>query len=305
MEKRLQELLEQCRPYIKEGRVASYIPELTKANPDHFGVYIMDSDGVEHCAGDWDQEFTIQSIAKTILLLLALIDNGEEAVRARVGVEATGKAFDAINMGDQVLLREHINPMVNMGAIAMCSLIKGASYAERFDRLLALTRRLADNPGLTLNEDVYHSEKTTGNKNRAFAYLLKAYGLMEDDPMPVVDCYFKSCSINVTCRDLANIAAVLAHHGRHPRTGEQLFPARYARFVNAVLMTCGMYDGSGDFAIKVGIPAKSGVGGGIMAVAPGRTGFGIFSPCLDKRGNSCAGIHLLEQLSQEMDLSVF
>ena len=305
MDTLLERLLADCRPYTEQGRLASYIPELAKADPAALGIYLLNSGGESFCGGDWEKKFTIQSVVKPILLLLALMDNGEEYVRSRVGVEATGKPFDAINVTDQILMSTHLNPMVNMGAITMCTLIKGENYEERFRRIMELTRRLAGNPEIQLDERVYLSEKATGNKNRALAFLLKSYGLLKDDVEAVLDCYFRACSISVNSRDLARIGVVLANGGKSPMQQERLFPVRYARFVNAVLMTCGMYDGSGDFAVRVGVPAKSGVGGGIMAVVPARMGIGIFSPALDTKGNSIAGIRLLEQLSENLELSIF
>ena len=301
----LEEILEECAHYTKEGKLADYIPELTKANPDDFGIYIISEDKRVSKAGDYRKQFTIQSIVKPILLLQALMDNGIECVKSHIGVEATGKPFDAINYTDQALLSENINPMVNMGAIAMCTLIKGDTYQERFERLLDLTRKLANNPEIELDEAVYLSEKRTGNKNRALAYLLKTYGMIGDEVEEVLDCYFRACSIKVSCADLAKIGMVLANHGKSPFTGERIFPAKYANYVNAILMTCGMYDGSGEFAVKVGVPAKSGVGGGIMAVVPTRMGIGIYSPALDSKGNSVAGIKALEMLSKKLYLSIF
>jgi len=305
MEEMLEQLLEECRPYTQQGSVATYIPELAKGDRNDLGVYVLRSDGRHFQAGDYKKRFTIQSVIKPILLLLALMDNGEEYVRARVGVEATGKPFDAINVTDQTLLSDHLNPMVNMGAIAMCSLIKGKDYEERFQRLLELTRTLAGDPEIQLDENVYLSEKRTGNKNRALAFLLKTYGLLQDDVEEVLDCYFKACSISVNAKDLAHIGYVLANRGKLPQSDERIFPSRYANYVNAILMTCGMYDGSGDFAVNVGVPAKSGVGGGIMAVVPTRMGIGIFSPGLDPKGNSLAGIQVLERMSKRMYLSIF
>ena len=305
MDEMLEQLLEECRHYTAEGAVASYIPELAKADPKDLGIYIVGSDGTNFRAGDYQKTFTIQSVVKPILLLLALMDNGEEYVRSRVGVEATGKPFDAINVTDQALLSEHLNPMVNMGAIACCTLIHGQDYKERFQRLLELIRRLADNPNIDVDERVYQSEKATGYKNRALAFLLKAYQLVRDDVEEVLECYFRACSIRVNSRDLANIGFVLASRGKLPRTEERIVPSRYTHYVNAVLMTCGMYDGSGEFAIRVGVPAKSGVGGGIMAIVPTRMGIGIYSPGLDRKGNSLAGIQVLERLSQRMYLSIF
>ena len=301
----LEEILDECIHYTKEGKLANYIPELAKANPEDFGIYIISSDKRASKTGDYQKQFTIQSIVKPILLLLALMDNGIDRVKEHVGVEATGKPFDAINYSDQSLVSEHLNPMVNMGAIVMCTLIKGDTYDEKFDRLLDLTRRLAGNPEIELDENVYLSEKRTGNKNRALAYLLKNYGMIEDEVEDVLDCYFKACSIKVNCADLAKIGLTLANHGKSPVTGERIFPSNYANYVNAILMTCGMYDGSGEFAVRVGVPAKSGVGGGIMAIVPTRMGIGIFSPALDSKGNSVAGIKALELLSKRLYLSIF
>lgn len=305
MEELLERLLEECRPYTRQGRVADYIPELAKGNPDSLGVYVIGSEGKHSWAGDCRQMFTLQSVVKPILLLQALLDNGAELVQSRVGVEATGKPFDAINAGEQALDSGHINPMVNMGAIVMCTLIHGSTYEERFQRLLALTGRLAGDENIGIDEAVYRSEKSHGSKNRALAYLLKSNGLLTDDVEEVLDCYFRACSIQVNCRGLAHIGAVLSNSGRLPTSNKRVFPSSMARYVNAILMTCGMYDGSGEFAIRVGVPAKSGVAGGIMAVVPTRMGVGIYGPALDQKGNSLAGIRLLERLSRELYLSIF
>ena len=305
METMLSKLVEECRPCARQGKVASYIPALAQADPEALGIYILDRDGLYSRAGDSCRRFTVQSVIKPILLLQALIDNGEETVRARVGVEATGKPFDAINVTDQELVNDHLNPMVNMGAILMCTLIRGRDYGERFQRLLELTRTLAGDPDIGFSQEVYASERGTGSKNRALAFLLKSQGLLEDDVEEVLDCYFRACAIEMDCRGLARVASALANHGRTFPGGERLFPPRYARYVNAVLMTCGMYDGSGDFAVRVGVPAKSGVGGGIMAVVPGRMGIGIYAPALDRKGNSLAGIQILTRLSERLDLSIF
>lgn len=307
MEELLQQILQECRPYTGQGALASYIPELARQDPDRLGIAVFHKDGTLVEAGDSRRSFTIQSVMKPLSLLLALQDNGRETVRAHVGVEATGKPFDAINVADNALLAKHLNPMVNAGAILMCQLIGGETYDHRFQRLLDFIRRLADNDEIALDQEVYHSEKATGSKNRALAYLLKAHGLIRGDVEELLDCYFRACSIRVTCRDLSRIAMVLASHGRScpGAGGAPLFPEEYGRFVNAILTTCGMYDGSGDFAVRVGVPAKSGVGGGILAVAPGRLGIGIFGPALDERGNSVAGTALLEELSARLGLSIF
>ncbi len=301
----LNRLLAQCADYARQGHVATYIPELANVDASKLGIFVSSDDGNEYAAGDWHDLFTMQSVVKPLILLQALMDSGVDTVRALVGVEATGKPFDAFNYSDQALTGAHINPMINTGAIALCTLIHGDSYHDRFDRLLELARKLTDNPLIAVDQSVYHSEKTTGNKNRALAYMLSAYGMIDDPVEEILDCYFRACSIAVTCKDLAHIARIFANHGVHPLTGEQLFPAEYAKYVNATLATCGMYDGSGDFALHVGFPAKSGVGGGIMGVIPHRMGIGVFAPSLDKHGNSVAGVQLLAKLSQELDLSIY
>ena len=305
MKKWLEEIVTACKSYTSLGHVATYIPELANVDPDKLGLYFLSEAGKEWGAGDWESCFTMQSVVKPMILLQALMDSGEDQVRALVGVEATGKPFDAFNYSDQALTGAHINPMINTGAIALCTLIHGDTYKERFDRLLELTRHVAGNPNLQVDERVYASEKATGSKNRALAYMLKAYGMIEDPVEDILECYFRACSILVNCRDLARISYAFAHHGLNPETGERLFPAEYARYVNATLATCGMYDGSGEFALNVGFPAKSGVGGGIMGVIPRRMGIGVYGPALDKRGNSIAGIQVLERLSAQLDLSIY
>ena len=305
MKELLEKILEESRHYTALGHVATYIPELANMDPDKIGVYVCLEDDREFSAGDCRTQFTMQSVMKPLILLRALMDSGIDTVRALVGVEATGKPFDAFNYSDQALTGAHINPMINTGAIALCTLIHGDTYEEKFARLLELARHLAENPNLRVDEAVYRSEKATGSKNRALAYMLTAYGMISDPVEEVLDCYFRACSILVDCADLAKIARIFSGHGRHPATGEQLFPAEYAKYVNATMATCGMYDGSGEFALTVGFPAKSGVGGGILGVIPKRMGIGVFAPALDKHGNSVAGVQVLARLSRELDLSIY
>ena len=297
--KELEKMIAECRHYIKDGAVASYIPELAKADPEKIGVYLIGAE-VEYSSGDFEELFTMQSVVKPLILLLAIKDSGIERVRGLVGVEATGKPFDTFNYTDLALKNEHINPMINAGAIALCTLIKGENYGDKTERLLDFTRKLAKNESLGIDSAVYLSEKATGNKNRALAYMLNAYKMINENVEELLDCYFSACSISVCCRDLANIAYELSHSADGGIVSES-----EARFVNAILSTSGMYDGSGEFALSVGVPAKSGVGGGIMAVVPRRMGIGVYSPALDKKGNSIAGKKLLELLSEKLDLSVF
>ena len=292
-------VIDECRKYVKCGKVADYIPELAKADLNKLGVYIISKDGA-YFSGDYEARFTIQSIVKPLILLLALEDAGVERVRALVGVEATGKPFDTFNYTDLALKNEHINPMINAGAIALCTLIKGNTFQEKTNRLLNFTRKLAKNSSIEIDTAVYLSEKATGNKNRALAYMLNAYHMINEDVENLLDCYFGACSISVNCMDLAQIAFSFSHCESDGTIREE-----DARYVNAVLSTCGMYDGSGEFALDVGVPAKSGVGGGIMAIVPSRMGIGVYSPALDNKGNSIAGKKVLELLSKKINLSVF
>lgn len=301
----LEQIVADSSHYASQGHVAQYIPQLAVVDPNKVGIYVISENGENFYAGDCFDNFTMQSVVKPLVLLLALMDSGIEKVRALVGVEATGKPFDAFNYSDQALTGANINPMINTGAIALCTLIEGDSYDIKFARLLELARKLTGNDSLEVDESVYLSEKETGNKNRALSYMLKAYGLIHDPVEEILDCYFKACSILVNCKDLAQIANIFAHHGMNPTTGEEIFSKEFARYVNATLATCGMYDGSGGFALNVGFPAKSGVGGGIMGVVPNKMGIGVFAPALDKHGNSVAGVQVLIKLSQAMDLSIY
>ena len=293
-----------CKNEYKRGAVATYIPELGNANPSDFGVAIAGNDGEIFYTGDAEKQFTMQSIIKPIILLLAIQDAGHDRVRSLVGVESTGKPFDSFNYSDLALTGEHINPMINTGAIALCSIINGTNE-EKFERLISLVRQLSGSDSVALDESVYLSESKTGNKNRALAYLLKAYKLIDCDAEEIVDFYFRACSIKASCCDLAKIALVFANHGTDPKSGKEFFDVHTARYINAILTICGMYDGSGDFALNVGVPAKSGVGGGIMAVVPGKMGIGVFSPALDSKGNSVAGLAAMKMLSNELELSIF
>jgi glutaminase len=305
MNQLLENIVMDCEKYTSQGHVATYIPQLAHADPNKTGIYVIDENNQSYYAGDCYDKFTMQSIVKPLILLLALMDSGIEKVRDLVGVEATGKPFDAFNYSDQALTGAHINPMINTGAIALCTLIHGETYAIKFNRLLELARLCTRNPQLDIDEAVYQSEKATGNKNRALVYMLKAYDMVHDDAEEILECYFKACSIMVNCQDLARIAHILAFHGWDHATNTQIFSKAHARYVNAILATCGMYDGSGSFALQVGFPAKSGVGGGIIGIIPNHMGIAVFAPALDKHGNSVAGVQMLANLSEKLELSIY
>jgi glutaminase len=284
------------------GKLASYIPELTKADPDHFGVVLTAADGQSYAVGDADALFTIQSISKPLVYGLALEDHGPDGVLRRVGVEPTGEAFNSIVMDESN--NRPFNPMVNAGAIATTALIRGSGFAERFGRILDMFSRYAGRP-LTVDDAVFQSERATGHRNRAIAYLQLNSGMIEEPVMEHLDLYFRQCSILVSARDLSMMAATLANNGVNPVTGQRAIAAEHVKTVLSVMASCGMYDYSGEWVYRVGLPAKSGVGGGIIAVLPGQFGFGTFSPLLDEHGNSERGIEACKELSQRFHLHVY
>jgi glutaminase len=287
---------------LKEGHVADYIPELAKANPDWFGICIATRDGYIYEVGDSRQAFTIQSISKALTYGLALDDRGEEFMRSKVGVEPSGEAFNAISLKPES--GTPFNPMINAGAIATCGQILEKDGLSRFDRILACLSSYAGR-SLDINNAIYASESETGHRNRAIGWMLRNFDIIDDEPTGILETYFKQCSIFVTCRDLAIMGATLANQGRNPLTREQAIDPAHVDKVLSVMTTCGMYDYSGEWLYRVGLPAKSGVGGGILAVLPGQLGIGIFSPLLDAQGNSARGIKVCEDLSRDLSLHLF
>lgn len=287
---------------LDDGAVADYIPELARANANWFGICVATVDGKLFRVGDFQQEFTIQSVSKPFVYGLALEDHGRDFVLSKVGVEPSGDAFNSI------VLDEHsnrpYNPMVNAGAIATAALVKGQEPAERMNRLLELFRRYTGRP-IRLDVSVFVSERSTGDRNRAIAYLMRNFGMLEGNLDEALDLYFQQCSLLVNCQDLALMAATLANDGVNPVSGERAISADYVKDLLSVMYTCGMYDFSGEWAYSIGMPAKSGVGGGIIAVAPRRLGIGVFSPLLDPRGNSVRGVAVCTEISRYFGLHAF
>ena len=287
---------------LNDGAVADYIPELTLAKPEWFGICVVTKAGQVFEIGDCDQLFTIQSISKAFVYGLALEDHGRDYVNSKVSVEPTGEAFNAIVLDEKT--NRPYNPMVNAGAIATTDLVKGANSTERLKRMLAMFKRYTGRDH-DINVPIFLSEKATGFRNRAMAYLMLNFGMVSDRVDETLDLYFQQCSIMVTAKDLAMPSATLANGGVNPVTGERALDERYVQDVISVMLTCGMYDGSGEWAYRVGMPAKSGVGGGITAVAPNTLGVGTFSPLLDAKGNSARGIKVCEALSHDFGLHLF
>ena len=287
---------------VGEGRLADYIPELAKADPRWFAISIVTVEGTVYEVGEIDRSFTIQSLSKVFTHALALADRGRDFVLRRVGVEPSGDSFDSIIRLD-ANNRPH-NAMVNAGAIAVTGMIAGETRERRLERLLdMLGRTMGRRP--TIDEAVYESERATGHRNRAMAHLMLNFGILDRDVEDILDLYFKQCSVLVTARDMATMAATLANAGINPTTGERTVERGYIRDVLTVMHTCGMYNYAGEWAYTVGLPAKSGVSGGIIAVVPGQFGICVYSPPVDERGNSVRGIRVFEDLSRSTGMHVF
>ncbi len=287
---------------VTGGHLPDYIPELAKADPDQFGIVIATVDGSIYAVGDCDVPFTIQSISKPFAFGLALEDHGMDEVLRRVGVEPSGDAFNSI-MFDQRANRP-FNPMVNAGAIVTSSLIAGGDFEERLQRVRDMFARFIGRD-VVADQDVFLSEKATGHRNRAIAHLELNFGMLVEPIDEHLDLYFQQCSMLVTARDLAKMAATLANGGLNPFSGVQAVDPDYVKNIISVMNFCGMYDYSGEWGYRIGLPAKSGVAGGVIAVLPGVMGIGVFSPPLDERGNSLRGIKVCETLSQRFGLNMF
>ncbi|WP_455118325.1 glutaminase [Rothia mucilaginosa] len=285
------------------GELANYIPELAAVDPDKLAASIAMVDGEQYAAGDSDVEFTIQSISKPFVYALALADRGYDDVLAKVGVEPSGEPFNELSLEDGS--GKPLNPMINAGAITTHSLVgpPGATQGERMERVISGLSAFAGRR-LSVNERVYESELEHAHRNYAIAHMLRGHGILTGDPTVAVQGYTRQCSLMVTVKDLALMAATLANYGVHPVTGEQVVPKAVVRQVLSVMFTCGMYNAAGDWATQVGVPAKSGVGGGIIGAVPGQLGVATFSPRLDGHGNSVRGVELFEQFSDDMGMHV-
>jgi glutaminase len=289
---------------VRDGAPADYIPELAKVEPDRFGVAIVTAGGAVYVAGDVGQAFTIQSVSKPFTAALVMQDHGSPDVIAdKIGVEPTGQKFNSI-LATQLIPQVSVNPLVNSGAIAAVSLVKAKSAQQRFDRILSFFQDLAADK-LTVIEDVYRSEAATNQRNRAHAYLLFASDRIYSDPMEAVDVYTRQCSIGVTAKQLAVMGATLANGGVNPVTGKRVLESRYVPKVLAIMMTAGFYNESGLWAYTAGLPAKTGVGGGIVAVVPGKMAIVGFSPRINTAGNSIRAMKAIEYISDRLEVNVF
>jgi glutaminase len=309
----LERLIREYRPFTKQGKVADYIPELAYANPHSLGIAVAGADGTLLTEGETSILFTLQSISKILTLMVALNDCGPERVFSKVGMEPSVDPFNSIVKLETIDHKKPLNPMINAGAIVIASLLTGASVEARLQRICDTITMITGKSNVRVNEKVYESERNTGDRNRALAYFMKSTGIIDTDVNieETLELYFKVCSLEVDCVDLARIGLFFAMWGRcvelQPdgtcRT-EGLVSQEIAQIVTTIMITSGMYNHSGEFFLKVGLPAKSGVSGGIVAFAPNRYGFGIFGPAIDSAGNSVAGVRVLAELSRTFGLHI-
>ncbi|WP_119067236.1 glutaminase A [Rubrobacter indicoceani] len=287
-----------------EGSVARYYPPEMEDSKDLFAISLCVVDGGgTYQTGDCDHAFPLQSISKVFTYGLALEDNGRDRVLESVGVEPSGDAFNSITF-DNRMNRPH-NPMVNAGALVTTDLVAGENKDEQLRRILDKLRAYAGNPELEIDESILDPQGQSTDRNRAISYLMRSFGMISDDIEPNLALYGRQCSVHVTAEELSLMAATLANGGVNPRTGKRALDRRYVRDVLSVMHTCGMYDAAGQWAYEVGIPAKSGVSGGILAVVPGKLGLGVFSPGLDDYGNSVRGVRVCREISEDLGLHVF
>ncbi|WP_377288808.1 glutaminase [Rhizobium sp. SG2393] len=297
-------IYEEMKPRLGEGKVADYIPQLARVDPAQFGLAVVTIDGTVHSAGDAAVPFSIQSISKAFTLTLALGKHGESIWR-RVGREPSGSAFNSIVQLEAEQGKPR-NPFINAGAIAITDLIlAGHTPKELIGEILRFLRYLANDDEIVIDRDVAQSEAATGFRNVALANFMRSFGKLDHPAEHVLGVYFHQCAIAMNCIQLARAGLFLANGGTSPLTGHSVVSRQRAKRINALMLTCGHYDGSGDFAYHVGLPGKSGVGGGILAVAPGKASIAVWSPGLNQNGNSLLGSLALEKLASRTGWSVF
>lgn len=286
-----------------DGTIADYIPELKKTPKEHFAIAVIDINGHTLTAGDANKLLTLQSLSKPFIYGLSLEINGEKTVHNKVGVEPTGDAFNSIIELEEQSHRP-FNPMINSGAIATTSLIKGKDKAEKISSILHFFQKIVGHP-VNVDLAVYLSEKATGHRNRAITYLMKNFDIIEDDVEDVLDLYFQQCSILMSTTDMAILGATLANGGIQPVSHEKIFDKKNVKNILSLMMTCGMYDTSGQWVFEVGLPAKSGVSGVILAVVPGVGSVAVSSPLLDSHGHSVRGVEVIKRISEDFNLNIF
>jgi glutaminase len=283
---------------LQEGKNADYIPALAKVDPNLFGIALITVDGKTYTAGDVKSEVSIQSISKVFTLANVIQESGADLILDTVGVDATGQAFNSIVAIEQYKGKE-MNPLVNAGAIATTSMVKGANADEQWGKIIRTYSDFAGRP-LKVDQEVYKSESDTNQRNQAIAELMLAYGIIKDNPKQATDLYTRQCSVSVNVKDLAEMAATLANDGTNPVTHKQVLSPEHVPQILSVMATAGLYDDSGKWLFATGLPAKSGVGGGLIAVSPGKFGIAVISPPLDKAGNSVRAQKAITDISNAL-----
>jgi len=287
---------------LKEGKNADYIPALAKVSPDLFGIVLYTADGKTYTAGDITTEVSIQSISKVFTMARVIQDSGPDAIRSNIGVDATGMRFNsivAVELAQKTAGRGELNPLVNPGAITATSMVQGATSDAVWQKIIGIHNDFAGR-SLTVLQDVYKSESDTNQRNQAIGMLMYAYEYIKANPGQATDLYTRQCSIGVNTKDLATMAATLAFGGKNPVTGKQVIDAKNVPYVLAVMATAGLYDDSGKWLYATGLPAKSGVGGGIIAVSPNKFGIAVISPPLDDAGNSVRAQKAITDISNAL-----
>ena len=293
--------IQKSEKYIGEGELATYIPELSNVDPDSFALSVITTTGEVYNYGDYKKEFSLQSISKVLSLIMALHDNDPDYVFSKVGSEPTNYEFNSLVPIDD----KASNPFINAGAISTSSMILGNDTDDKFARILEFYSKIGGTRDAYMMEEVYKSELETTDRNKAIAYYLKSIGIFDEDPNDILDLYIRSCSIATTAEQISHMGAVLANKGIDINSRIPYLSNAEVQTVVSQMATCGMYENSGRYLMNVGIPSKSGVSGGILGVVPGVCGIGVYSPRLDKTGNSVRGKELFEILGQELGLSIF
>ncbi|WP_114196011.1 glutaminase B [Edaphovirga cremea] len=299
----LGDILQQVRPLIGSGNVADYIPALSEISGDKLGIAVCTVDGQQFQAGDANERFSIQSISKVLSLTLALTRYQESEIWQRVGKEPSGQPFNSLVQLELEKGRPR-NPFINPGALVVCDMLQTRLSAPR-QRMLEVVRQLANQSDIVYDQRVARSEFEHSDRNAAIAYLMRSFGNFENDVIPVLHTYFHYCALKMSCTELARAFVYLANQGRALGVDEPVISPRQTRQINALMVTSGMYDGAGEFAYRVGMPGKSGVGGGIIAIVPEEMCIAVWSPELDDSGNSLAGTAALELLAQRIGRSIF
>jgi len=300
----LKDLMKEVKQIAPSGEVAGYIPELKKVDADKFGAYLTAMDtGTGYGVGDYKERFSLQSISKVLSLTLAFSLEGDQLWK-RVGIEPSGSSFNSLV---QLEYEKGIprNPFINAGAIVIADILISNLKEKTKETFLDFVKKISDNPSIGYNQKMIASEKIAGYRNAALVNFMRSFGNIRNDIQEVIDFYYHICSIEMTCAELSNTFLLFANHGKLISTGEEIISMSKSKRINAVMQTCGFYDEAGEFSFRVGLPGKSGIGGGIVAIHPGKYSIAVWSPRLNPKGNSFYGVELLERLTTKLGSSIF